>query len=79
MVTLGFTLSSKDPREVRVVVFNLLGQPLALPLRPTRLNPGRYTIIWDGRNWRGEPVRAGPYLVEYRAGESHAVGIIAWR
>ncbi len=78
MLTLAFRLSSSDSREVRVVVFNLLGQPVAQVLRPTRLKPGRYTLVWHGTDWRGKPVAEGRYVVEYRTGDDHVLAVVPW-
>jgi flagellar hook assembly protein FlgD len=35
---------------------------------------GRHVLHWDGRDFAGEPVGNGAYLVQLRAGSQQAVG-----
>ena len=65
---------------VSVRVFNLLGQHIATPIlidHPTAANqpalnvafdrPGRYEVLWDGRDGSGRQVSSGIYFCEVRA------------
>jgi len=51
---------------VRVVVLNILGQPVRT-LVDGRLEAGSYRRIWDGRNDSGQEVVSGVYLVRMEA------------
>jgi hypothetical protein len=55
---------------VRVVadVYNVRGQRIR-QLLSADLTPGQHTVVWDGRNDRGEFVGAGLYVLRLRAGE----------
>ena len=49
--------------QVTLIVYNLLGQAVARlsdGVRP----PGRYTVVWNGRNTEGAPVASGVYLYQ---------------
>jgi len=56
---LGFTLPAPGP--VRLAVFDLRGRLVCTLLDEPR-PAGPHTIVWDGRNDRGEPAAAGTYL-----------------
>ena len=60
------------PAEVRVVVYNLLGQAVRT-LVHARQVPGVYRVQWDGTDSRGTAVPGGVYLVRLDAGDVHAV------
>lgn len=47
--------------QVTLIVYNLLGQVVARLSDGIRA-PGRYTVVWDGRNTEGAPVASGVYL-----------------
>lgn len=68
---------------VSVRVFNLLGQHIATPIlvdHPAAANqpainltfdrPGRYEVLWDGRDGSGREVSSGIYFCEIRANGS---------
>ncbi len=47
--------------HVKVVVYNLLGQEIAVLFDGYR-SQGRYDVLWDGKNARGKEVASGVYL-----------------
>jgi hypothetical protein len=53
---------------VRMVVCNLLGQKVRTLVNGVH-EPGRYKVVWDGRNDAGAPVGSGIYLYKFEAGE----------
>lgn len=55
------------PCRATLTVYNILGKEVA-PLVDADQAPGVYTVRWDGRNDRGEPVGSGVYLYTLRAG-----------
>jgi hypothetical protein len=54
--------SVANPAEVKLAVFNLLGQRIRL-LFEGRREAGTFSIQWDGRNDKGEQVAAGIYFL----------------
>jgi hypothetical protein len=62
--------------EVRLVVYDVLGQEVR-SLACSAQQPGRYTLIWDGKNNFGEDVRCGLYTLRLEAeGQSTARKIL---
>ena len=59
-VALGFSLAARGPAEVAVYAVD--GRCVRTLARGER-EPGEYTLAWDGRDERGEPVAAGVYYV----------------
>ena len=53
--------------EVRVAVYNLLGQEVVVLVRGYR-EAGYYRAVWDGRDARGRVVSSGIYLVQMVSG-----------
>ena len=53
--------------EVRVAVYNLLGQEVVVLVRGYR-EAGYYREVWDGRDARGRVVSSGIYLVQMVSG-----------
>lgn len=80
----GFTLSQNYPnpfnagtqiefslataQKVEVKVYNILGQVVRV-LANDRMEAGRHTVIWDGRNRDGEVLASGVYLYRLVAGD----------
>ncbi len=59
--------------EARLEVFDAAGRRVASLLRTT-LEPGRYSIRWDGRGESGAPLGAGLYFARLSAsGRAHSV------
>ena len=60
--TLGIDVLVAQSGEVKVIVFNMLGEEVD-KLVDQSLNPGSYHFSWDGRNRYGDRVGNGVYLV----------------
>lgn len=54
--------------EVKLVVYNVLGQAVKTLLQGTRA-AGDYTIIWDGTDQSGKPVPSGIYFYQFSCGD----------
>jgi parallel beta-helix repeat protein len=61
-----FSLSS--PQRVTVRIYNILGQEVKL-LTDGPMPAGQNTVVWDGRNAKGEYVSSGIYLCQMRTME----------
>ena len=57
--------------QVRVEVFNMLGQSVRTLLDSERL-AGRHTVAWDGTSDQGTPVASGVYIYRINAGDQQA-------
>jgi|GEM_PF-4306358 len=66
---IDFTLPERS--EVRVEVFNTLGQRVRLLLNESR-PAGNHTVYWDGRDGTGAPAASGVYLYRVTAGDNVA-------
>ncbi len=57
------------PARPTVLIFDVRGQPVrSFPLGPQ--NIGTMEIVWDGRNDRNQPLPAGTYFAQLRAGRT---------
>jgi len=54
--------------EVRIEIFNLLGQRIHTLVEGTK-PAGRYDVTWDGKNEQGVPLSSGIYIYRLTAGE----------
>jgi hypothetical protein len=54
--------------EVRLTIFNALGQEIRT-LVNGRQSPGQKSVVWDGKNDRGQAVNSGIYFYTLKAGE----------
>ncbi|QXD13891.1 CHRD domain-containing protein [Rhodocaloribacter litoris] len=66
--TLHYGLPEEGP--VTLVVYNLLGEQVAVLLDRTWKPAGYHTAHWDGRDDAGRPVASGVYLGTLRAGST---------
>ncbi len=57
--------------EVRLTIFNLLGQEVRVLVDGHR-TAGRHSVAWDGRNGSGRQVATGIYLYRLEAGDRRA-------
>lgn len=64
------TIAFDVPRlsYVTVSVYNLLGQRI-IELAHQNYSPGRYQLVWDGRNAKGHAVASGTYFYKMEAGD----------
>ena len=61
-----------DPGEVKIVVYNTLGQVVRTLVDHYRL-AGNYSVLWDGRDSAGRQVSSGVYLYRIEASKFSAV------
>ena len=50
---------------------------LVRALHPGPLQPGTHTLVWDGRDGRGQALGSGVYFYEVRSGTDRIAGKIA--
>jgi len=58
--------------SVKIDIFNSLGQ-LVQTVVDEEMTPGRYDVIWDGRDRRGHQVASGVYLCRFKAAGKVAI------
>ncbi len=63
-----FTFTLPEESRVRLVVYNLLAQEVAV-LTDGSLDRGTHRVAWDGIDARGQPVPAGVYWYKLEVGE----------
>jgi len=57
-----------DDSPVTMVVYNIMGQEVIRLMNNDIHAPGKYSIVWNGLNQRGETVGAGMYLIRMVSG-----------
>ncbi len=62
---------------VRIEVFDLLGRPVKTLLE-ARQSTGYHSIVWDGTDARGNPVRRGSYLINITVNGEIAQHKVTW-
>ena len=55
--------------DISFKVYNLIGVEV-YSYTKSALSAGKYTLEWNGRNFRNAPVPSGVYIYEFRAGEN---------
>ncbi|NPV13847.1 T9SS type A sorting domain-containing protein [candidate division WOR-3 bacterium] len=63
---LAYSLAQKA--DVRLEIFDLTGRLIARPVNSFQ-NPGRYSVLWNGRDTKGRKLPCGVYFLRFRAGE----------
>ncbi len=53
--------------KIRVTIYNLLGQKVRTLVEGEQ-PPGRYTVLWNGKNDAGQPVASGIYICLLKSG-----------
>ncbi|MBD3232325.1 MAG: aminotransferase class I/II-fold pyridoxal phosphate-dependent enzyme [candidate division Zixibacteria bacterium] len=61
-----FSVHNRD--KVKITVYDTAGRRVR-SLMNRSLNPGRHRIEWDGRNYNGERVASGTYIIRLTQGE----------
>ena len=56
-------------QRVTLTIYDVLGRPVQT-LAEEPLEPGSYTVTWNGRDAAGRPAASGVYFARLRAGES---------
>ena len=64
--TINFSLPEVLPVDLRI--YDLLGREIAVLFGGDVMNPGRYSVRWDGRNGFGQSVATGVYFYRIVAG-----------
>jgi hypothetical protein len=64
--TISFELP--EGTEVALAVYNLVGQRVRTLVQEAR-GPGRYRVVWDGRDDLGHDVSSGVYFYRFKAGD----------
>ena len=70
VTTVQFEVAETSP--VEVVIYGIQGRVVRTLVQETK-NPGRYEMVWDGRDDRGMSVGSGVYLCALRIGSYGAV------
>ena len=65
-------LGCAETSPVEVVIYGIQGRVVRMLVQETK-NPGRYEMVWDGRDDRGMSVGSGVYLCALRIGSYGAV------
>jgi len=65
-----FDIGGREKVATTLKVYNVMGQQVAVILDEECL-PGRYTLRWDARDEKGQPLPSGVYVVALRAGKFH--------
>ncbi len=68
--TINYQLPKAD--DVKLVIYNVLGQRVRT-LVNGRVEPGRYKVVWNGRNEAGVQVSSGIYIYRFEAGDFRRV------
>ena len=64
--TISFDLAHRE--NVQVNIYNSLGQLVRTLLNEQR-DPGTYSIVWDGKDHRGNGVSSGAYFYQVQTGD----------
>ncbi len=62
---------------VRVEVFDLLGRPVKTIFEGNQ-SPGYHSVVWDGTDANGVPVRRGNYVLVISSGEAFVQHKVTW-
>jgi Tol biopolymer transport system component len=68
--TINYTLA--EPANVHLVIYSVLGQHVRSLVSDSQ-QPGRYQVVWDGRDAFGRAVSTGMYLYRIEAGSEVAI------
>jgi hypothetical protein len=69
----GVAAANGEPEHVRVVIYDPRGRRVRTLLDEARL-PGRYRLLWDGRDGGGTTLPSGVYLYRVEAGSAATTG-----
>ena len=62
--------------SVQLAIFNATGQMVRELLIGDRMLPGRYEVVWDGRDANGSKVSSGVYIYRLQVGEKALVRLM---
>ena len=60
--------SIKDPALVQIVIYNVKGQKIRSLVNQTQTN-GKYSVVWNGKDDKNQPVGSGVYYYRMSAGK----------
>lgn len=63
-----FAIGGAGPVTAELGIYNVLGQRVRMLVRGKR-GPGRYSVLWDGRDDRGQALGSGIYFCSLKAGD----------
>jgi hypothetical protein len=63
--TIGYDLP--EVASIRLSIYDLSGQTIRMLVHDSHHQPGRYTVVWDGRDEGGRVVASGVYLYRLEA------------
>jgi hypothetical protein len=68
-VVINYGVAAGDPGAVKVFIriFDMSGRLIGT-LVDANVQPGCYTVLWDGKNNNDVPVPEGTYIIHFRAG-----------
>ncbi len=66
VTSINFEVSKQSP--VIITIFNIKGQAVRNLVREVR-EPGRYEILWDGKNNQGRQLASGVFFCQFQVGE----------
>ena len=61
-----------EKSDVTISIFNIVGQKVA-PLVDGSMDPGVYTIKWNGLNGKGSSLPSGMYIYEMKTSNYHSI------
>ena len=64
--TIEFTLP--QPTEISLVIYNLMGQEIRT-LKRGMMDTGHHSILWHGKDNRGQLVSSGVYFIQFYSRE----------
>ena len=65
--TITFEVPAGEPIQVKLQIYNLRGQLVKVLVNETK-EQGRYSILWDGKDYRNDAVSSGIYFYRMQAG-----------
>ena len=63
VTTISFDVAKMD--NISLIVYDLTGKEISRLADGFHV-PGRYSVIWDAMDHRGEPVSSGMYIYQYK-------------
>lgn len=65
--TLNIRYSVPVESDVEIGIYNMMGEKIRT-LVNTRIEPGSYVLVWDGKDANGRPVGTSLYFIRFRMG-----------
>jgi PKD repeat protein len=63
--TISFNISRKDPADAEIEIYNIKGQRVKTLIKG-KMNPGRYSVIWNSKDQNNKPVGSGIYFYQLK-------------